>query len=150
MYDPARLRRLPHTVHVLLAQTGGIRALPEDVVSNLETLSADISKEIPSVDQVELRHVLINFGHGCTLPVPLSSCATYKGTEIIFRRVTGHVTSEIHCFVDSSDGRVIGRSQFNELVTSRQATQETVFVPIWSNEYRSGDKTRQPFHSSKL
>ncbi|KDQ32514.1 hypothetical protein PLEOSDRAFT_1098514 [Pleurotus ostreatus PC15] len=102
-----------------------IRTLPEDVVSNLETLSADVSKDIPSVDQVELHYVLINFGHGCTLPVPLSSCATYKGMEIFFRCVTGHPTSEIQCFIDSLDGRVIGWSQFNELVASRQTTPRT-------------------------
>ncbi|KAF4602894.1 hypothetical protein EYR38_003298 [Pleurotus pulmonarius] len=110
-----------------------IRVLPEDVVSSLETLSVDISEEIPSVDEVELRHVLIDFDRGCTLPVPLSSCATYKNMEIFFRCITGHVTSEIQCFIDSSDGRVIERSRFNELVTSKQTTQELVFVPIWSN-----------------
>lgn len=65
--------------------------------------------------------------------------------EIFFRCVTGHPTSEIHCFINSSDGRVIGRSQFNELVTARQATQELAFVPIWSNECKSGDK-----HASRL
>ncbi|KAF4607698.1 hypothetical protein EYR40_000033 [Pleurotus pulmonarius] len=110
-----------------------IQILPEDVVSSLETLSVDISKEIPSVDEIELRHVLIDVDRGCTFPVPLSSCATYKNMEIFFRCITGHVTSEIQCFIDSSDGRVIERSQFNELVTSKQTTQELAFVPIWSN-----------------
>lgn len=130
-----------------------VKKLPAHIVSELDSLRATVSKELPAVNEAELQTITIDFGPRCkTIELSLSPYATYQvsckvpsasrtdmhadqSLAMVLKYNCDHIVGDIAGFLDPSNDQVVELSQFEELVASRSRHwhQGPPIVPIWSD-----------------